>query len=450
MEIKGFSKLSQEEKIEYVAKCLLASTNNSNRSIFADQKEIVSFVKSFFHSDQFIKSTFNSFSENTISSYHLPYGICPNFLLNGKVYTVPMVIEESSVVAAASKAAKFWFNRGGFNSEVISTTKVGQIHFLYHGSFEKLEVLIENSKKLLLDEIYYLEKGMRSRGGGVKDLKLQRGVLENQNQNQNQNHYELRVFFETANAMGANFINSILEQLAASLAHAIPGISIIMAILSNYTPDCLVRSFVECRVADLWHEDLRELNMNARDFALKFKLAVDIAREDSYRAVTHNKGIFNGVDALVVASGNDYRAVEAAGHAYAARDGKYRSLSFVDIDVVKDTFRFTLELPLAIGTTGGLTSLHPLAKLSLMILNNPSAKTLMNLTCALGLAQNFQAVHALITTGIQKGHMKMHLSNMLMALKVTDEEKRSIEEFAEQKSLNFAEIKSYVEGLRYV
>ncbi|MBF0297261.1 MAG: hydroxymethylglutaryl-CoA reductase [Oligoflexia bacterium] len=440
MEISGFSKFSQEQKIEYIAKRLMANS----RGNFLSEKEIMTYIQSFFHPNQHIKSTFNNFSENTISSFHLPYGICPNFLLNGHLYTVPMVTEESSVVAAAAKSAKFWFKRGGFHSEVVSTTKIGQVHFLYEGGFDKISALVESNKKVFFEDILTLEKSMRSRGGGVKDFEVKIGVVNN--------HYELRVFFETVNAMGANFINSILEQLAVSLAHAIPSVSIIMAILSNYTPDCLVRSFVECKVEDLWHEDLKESNMSAKDFANKFKLAVDIAREDSYRAVTHNKGIFNGIDALVVASGNDYRATSAAGHAYAARDGKYRSLSFVEITEIDNSlnFKFSLEMPLSLGTTGGLTALHPLAELSLMILNNPNTKDLMKIVAALGLAQNFQAVHALITTGIQRGHMKMHLSNMLMVLKVTENEKKCIEEYVEQKSLNFAEIKSYVEGLRYV
>jgi hydroxymethylglutaryl-CoA reductase len=219
--------------------------------------------------------------------------------------------------------------------------------------------------------------------------------------------------------MGANFINSILEQVATEFKTRVSedlkpqsnDFQIIMSILSNYTPECLVECSVSCPITELGHFSDA---MGPHEFAQKFVNAVKIAQVDTNRAVTHNKGIMNGIDAVVLATGNDFRAVEACAHAYAARSGQYQSLS--EAKIIGDEFHFTLKLPLAIGTVGGLTSLHPLAKASLMILEKPSAEKLMMIMASVGLAQNFSAVKSLITTGIQKGHMKLHLLNVLNQL----------------------------------
>jgi len=400
--IKGFSKLSKEEKIDWVAKTFLSDSTDAN-----------ALMSRYWLDDDKEQKVFDAFSENTLSNFHLPYGVAPNFLIDGKYYTVPMVIEESSVVAAASSAAKYWSQRGGIHTEIVSTDKIGQVHFKWDGDRNVLIDHFAAAKKQLELDTQEITHNMNKRGGGILDIELIDLT------DRLHNLYQIKATFETCDSMGANFINTCLEQFAESLQtyysthHADTGqLTIIMSILSNYTDQCRVRAWVECPVADL---EIAGDTLDHREAAAKFKTAVDIACIDPYRAVTHNKGIFNGIDAVVLATGNDFRAIEACGHAYAGRSGRYSSLS--KCEIIYDIFRFELDLPLAIGTVGGLTKLHPLANLSLDILGRPSAHELMSIIAATGLAQNFAAIRSLTTTGIQKGHMKMHL--LLLPLSVT-------------------------------
>jgi hydroxymethylglutaryl-CoA reductase len=220
--------------------------------------------------------------------------------------------------------------------------------------------------------------------------------------------------------MGANFINTILEAYARELrewSSDSPALTederdleVIMSILSNHTPNCLVRAAVSCPIEQM---NIPGAKVDAADFVRRFQLAVNIARQDVYRAVTHNKGIMNGIDAVVLATGNDFRAVEGATHAFAAEGGQYRSLS--RCRVVDDVFHFELSVPLALGTVGGLTKLHPLADIALDILGRPTAPDLMRIAAAAGLAQNFAALRSLITTGIQQGHMGLHARRIAYA-----------------------------------
>jgi hydroxymethylglutaryl-CoA reductase len=351
-------------------------------------------------------SNSESISENVISHFFLPYSIAPNFRINDNLYFIPMVTEESSVVAAASAAAKFWLHKGGFHTTVIATTKVGQIHFTWPGKFQHLKSFLPNLKEKLLAGVGYHIRNMVGRGGGVKDIELLDYT------SQLQDYYQIRVLFETADAMGANLINSCLEEMAKVLQHFISEnfegdekmCKIIMSILSNYTPECLVECSVQCKTE---HFKAIASDLTTMEFADKFKLAVDIADIDIYRATTHNKGIFNGIDAVVIATGNDYRAVEAGGHSYASNDGKYKSLTHIELK--NDIFTYTLRMPLSIGTVGGLTSIHPLARLSLRILKDPTAPELMQIAAVAGLANNFSAIRALITSGIQKVAFKQYI-----------------------------------------
>ena len=337
-------------------------------------------------------------------------------MINGKIYMVPMVIEESSVVAAASAAAKFWGDRGGFHAEVVDVQKVGQLHFCYKGDKETLKNLMPEIEVELRNSTKEITAKMEKRGGGILDIQLI-DFTEKLN-----DYYQLRVTFNTCDSMGANFINSCLETFGHTLQDYFlrrgENVEIVMAILSNYTPNCRVKVWVECPVYDLDHVDE---HLDGQGFAEKFKKAVDIAHIDEYRATTHNKGIYNGIDAVVIATGNDFRATEAAGHAYASRNGHYESLSSCEIN--EGVFKFWLEVPIALGTVGGLTSLHPLAKESLELLGNPSAPELMTIAATMGLANNYAAVKSLTTKGIQQGHMKMHLANILNQLGATDEQK---------------------------
>jgi hydroxymethylglutaryl-CoA reductase len=252
--------------------------------------------------------------------------------------------------------------------------------------------------------------------------------------------------------MGANFINSCLEQLAKTLKEEAQNydaftqeekdLQVVMSILSNYVPNCIVRAEVSCKVEDLAEKKIEF----PQEFAEKFVQAVNIAEIEPFRAVTHNKGIMNGVDSVVLATGNDFRAVEAGVHAYASRSGKYSSLSHAKIE--NGIFTFWMELPLALGTVGGLTSLHPLVKMALEILGKPSAHELMQLVAVTGLAQNFAALRSLTTTGIQEGHMKMHLNNILNQYQATQEERIAIAKHFENNTVSHSSVVALIESLR--
>ena len=226
---------------------------------------------------------------------------------------------------------------------------------------------------------------------------------------------------------------------------AIPGNppEIIMAILSNFTPQCLVSCHVECHPSAF---DEISSEMNGLEFAKKFTRAVEIAQHDPYRAVTHNKGIFNGVDAVVMATGNDYRAVEACAHAYASVNGSYGSLSRATCS--ENHFAFRLDIPLALGTVGGLTTSHPMAASAMQILGNPSSEKLMQIVSAAGLASNFSAIRSLITTGIQQGHMKMHLGNILRQLDATPEEATIVKKEYSGQAISHAGIENFLHSFR--
>ncbi|MGB1268206.1 MAG: hydroxymethylglutaryl-CoA reductase, degradative [Flavobacteriaceae bacterium] len=433
--IKGFSKLTKNDKVAWVV-----------AAFFKDNPNAEALIKRYWNEDNALQQLHDEFIENTITNYYLPFGVAPNFLINDKLYTVPMAIEESSVVAAASKAAKFWLSRGGFKAEVISTTKIGQVHFMYYGDKKKLQEFFSLVKPKLIEDTTAITANMKKRGGGIVDIELidKTAVLDN--------YYQLHCSFETLDAMGANFINSCLEQFAKTFKSEASNyfdfsedektIEIVMSILSNYVPDCIVRAEVSCLVEEL-NDDK---NIAPEEFANKFVKAVEIAQVEPYRAVTHNKGIMNGIDAVILATGNDFRAVEAGVHAYAARTGQYSSLTHASVE--NGVFKFWIELPLALGTVGGLTNLHPLVKLALEMLEKPSAKELMQIVAVAGLAQNFAALRSLTTTGIQKGHMKMHLMNILNQLGATTHEKEVIASHFEGKTVIHSEVVNMFHQLR--
>lgn len=432
-QISGFSKKTKEEKIDWLVARFL-----DNDPTVKDQ------LSSFWHTDADLQRVLDGFSENTLSNFPMPFGIAPNFLLNGQTYAIPMAIEESSVVAAAASAAKFWLPLGGFHAEVVDTVKLGQLHFRWGGSSERWTRFFPELEQKLRLETTHLTANMEKRGGGIQKIEwLRKPEI-------GADYYQLRVSFETCDSMGANFINSVLEQFgitlrewaatANELTELERKLEVIMAILSNYTPDCVVRAWVECSLSDM--EKALKTADKVRHFCQKFETAVKVAVHDPYRAVTHNKGIFNGIDSVVIATGNDFRAIEAAGHAYAARDGQYRSLSRCTIK--DEQFRFELELPLALGTVGGLTKLHPLAKLSLQILGQPSARELMKIIATTGLAQNFGALRSLVTTGIQAGHMKMHLQNILIHLGANEEQIAEGKRYFEDRSISFTAAREFM------
>lgn len=433
--INGFSKLNKEEKINWIAKTYL---NN--------QTAVVDLIKQYWNSDEELQKLHDEFIENTITNFYLPLGVAPNFLINDTWYTIPMVIEESSVVAAASKAAKFWADRGGFKATILNTEKIGQVHFMYKGDKQKLQAFIQAIQPVFLADTFSITQNMQKRGGGILAIELRDKTQEIAN------YYQLHVTFDTKDSMGANFINSCLEQMATTLKREALNyeafdaqereIDVVMSILSNFVPNCVVRAEVSCPIEALASSEIKDPSL----FAEKFVQAVRIAEVEPFRAVTHNKGVMNGVDAVVLATGNDFRAIEAGVHAYAAKDGQYRSLSHASIE--NGIFRFWIDLPLAVGTVGGLTSLHPMVKIALQMLQKPSATQLMQIIAVAGLAQNFAAVKSLTTTGIQQGHMKMHLMNILNQFKATDEERIKVVEHFEQHVVSHSAVVELLETLR--
>ncbi|HFS68018.1 MAG TPA: hydroxymethylglutaryl-CoA reductase, degradative [Flavobacteriia bacterium] len=418
--INGFSKLPKEQKIQWLAE-----------NYFHHKNEGIKILKSYWNSDKKLQELHDDFIENTISNFYMPYAVAPNFKINGKDYTVPMVIEESSVVAAAALVGKFWQDKGGFKATVLGTTKIGQVHFMYKDDFESLKTYFEAKKQDLIKATDSITKNMRKRGGGILDIELRDKTKELAN------YYQLHVTFDTKDSMGANFINSCLEAMANEFKN--DKIQVVMSILSNYVPDCRVRAEVSCKVSDLYKED-------AQHYAEKFIQALNIANAEPHRAVTHNKGIMNGVDAVVLATGNDFRAIEAGVHAYASRTGKYKSLSGGKIE--NGIFYFWLEIPLALGTVGGLTKIHPLAKLSLEILGNPTAEELMQVVACIGLAQNFAALRALTTTGIQSGHMKMHLNNIIKQLNANKEQTKFLLDYFKDKPVSHSDVVAKFEEIK--
>ena len=428
--IAGFSKRTKEEKIDWLI------SNYFNGS--ADAKQL---LKSYWNSDEELQKIHDEFIENTVSNFYLPLGVAPNFLINNKEYTIPMVIEESSVIAAAAKTAKYWGARGGFKTSILGLEKIGQVHFMFSGDPKKLSDFFNLIKNQFYKDTSEITKNMSARGGGITSIELVDKTAELEH------YFQIHVCFNTVDSMGANFINSCLEKFAKTLVREAASselmreekpLEVVMSILSNYVPNCVVKAQVRCAINDLEAEE----GLSKRQFAKKFVRAVEIACIEPYRAVTHNKGIMNGIDAVILATGNDFRAVEAGIHAYASRTGQYRSLSSAFID--GDDFCFELQIPLAIGTVGGLTNLHPLVNWSLELLGNPNATELMEITAVAGLAQNFGALRSLVTSGIQKGHMKMHLLNILNQLKANDQEKEAAIEYFKTTSVTFSSVAEFL------
>ena len=432
--VSGFSKKTKEEKILWLVENYL----NNDPSAF-------DMLKRYWNPDSKLQKLHDDFIENTLTNYYLPFGIAPNFLINNTLFALPMVVEESSVVASASNSAKFWLERGGFKAEIISTEKNGQVHLNFFGNESDLTTFFNEVKPKLIESIASLQKNMKERGGGLLDIQLVNctAALEG--------YYQIHCTFETLNAMGANFINSCLENIANTFETEAESFSafkntdhypdVVLSILSNYVPNCLARAEVRCKISEL-----DQLEIDGATFAHKFVRAVEIAQIETRRAVTHNKGIMNGIDAVVLATGNDFRAVEAGVHAYAAKEGDYKSLTHAKVE--GDEFCFWIEIPLSLGTVGGLTSLHPLVKLALRILQNPGAKELMQIVAVAGLAQNFAAIRSLVTTGIQKGHMKMHLFNILNQLEATSEEKEKAAFHFKENTVSYSAVAVFVKELR--
>ncbi len=376
---EAFSILSREEKLSLIAQ------NQKNPDGFKQD------MKAWRLSNDSLQKKLEQLSENAITNFHLPYGVAPNFLVDGNTYHIPMVTEERGVVEAASRAAAFWYDHGGFQTEGLATAKRGYIHLIWSGNPSRLESLYNSFMEALKNKKYNISKDLSDQGVKISETWLSDMTKE-------MDHYYLIGFsFETGKEMGAGFINAFLEKTAREFKDTAeqqePGkVEILMAVLSNYTPGSYVTMKVECPVDAL---GVIHSSMKGSQFAEKFQKAVQVGKYSVSRAVTNNKGIMNGIDAVLMATGNDFRAVEAGSHAYSIVKGKPESLT--DCQVSDGTFTFRITIPIALGIESEVTRRHPLASRSLEILGHPSVKELMKIAAAVGLASNFGGITSLIT-----------------------------------------------------
>jgi hydroxymethylglutaryl-CoA reductase len=336
--------------------------------------------------------------ENAVGSFSLPLGIATNFVINGKEYLVPMAIEEPSVIAAASHAAKLAKSTGGFKASAESSIVRGQIQVTNLLDIKKAIHVISKSKESLLRTVNSISKN-------VKALDLKTRIVENEIDGTKMLATELYV--DCKDSMGANTINSMCELLGPEIEQKTSG-KVILKILSNYATERIATSKATFKKEELGGNDIVDRILSAFAFAFS----------DTYRAVTHNKGIMNGIDAVSIATGQDFRAIEAAAHAYASRDGKYRSLTTFSKSSNGDLVG-RIEIPLSVGIVGGISTVNPVARMGLKILGVKSACELACVIASTGLAQNLAAIKALSTEGIQKGHMKLHAKNIAVAAGAT-------------------------------
>jgi len=376
-QVSGFYKLPVKERVDFVSEFADLSTE--------DKKLFSSFLE---------MDTADRMIENVLGTFELPIGLAVNFLINGKDYIIPMVTEESSVVAAASNAAKMARIKGGFKTEISDPLMIGQIQLLEVKDAASAAKKILEHKKQLLDLANAQDKVLVEFGGGAKDIEVR--ILDSPIGKMIVTH----LVVDVRDAMGANAVNTMCEALAPMLEELTGG-HVRLKILSNLADKRIVKAKA------IFDKE----RMGGEKVVDAFIESYTLASIDSYRAATHNKGIMNGIDSLIIATGNDFRAIEAGAHAYAARNGRYTSLTKYhrnkDGDLVGE-----IELPCAIGIVGGAGNIHPKARLCKKILGIKSARELSGIVASLGLAQNFAAVFALSTVGIQKGHMGLHAKNI--------------------------------------
>jgi hydroxymethylglutaryl-CoA reductase len=379
---KKFYQMSLEERLSFIA----AKSGLTKNEISA----VLNYPLSFDKIDKMV--------ENAIGSFSLPLGIATNFVVNGKEYLVPMAIEEPSVIAAASHAAKLAKSKGGFKASANSSIMRGQIQVTNLLDIKKATQVISKSKESLLKEANSVSKN-------VKALDLKSRVIDNDIDGTKMLLAE--IYVDCKDSMGANTINTMCELLGPKIQQKTGG-KVILKILSNYATERIAISKATFKKEELGGPDIVDRILSA--FALAFS--------DTHRAVTHNKGIMNGIDAVCIATGQDFRAIEAAAHAYASRDGKYRSLTSFSKSSNGDLVG-KIEIPLSVGIVGGISTVHPMAKMGLKILGVKSASELACIIASAGLAQNLAAIRALSTEGIQKGHMKLHAKNIAVAAGAT-------------------------------
>ena len=417
----GFSKKSYQERLELLkAQALLSPEKQTS----LEQDEQISVTVA------------DQLSENVVGTFSLPYSIIPELLVNGQDYTVPYVTEEPSVVAAASYASKIIKRAGGFTAQVHQRQMIGQVALYQVAEPEQAQEKIVSKKAKLLELANQAYPSIVKRGGGARDLHVEQLKGET-------DFLVVYLHVDTQEAMGANMLNTMLEALKPVLEELSQGQSL-MGILSNYATDSLVTA--SCRIAFRY---LSRQKDQGREIAEKITLASQFAQADPYRAATHNKGIFNGIDAILIATGNDWRAIEAGAHAFASRDGRYQGLSSWRLDLETEELVGQMTLPMPVATKGGSIGLNPRVALSHELLGNPSAKELAQLIVSIGLVQNFAALKALVSTGIQQGHMKLQAKSLALLAGASESEVAPlVEQLIADKTFNLETAQRYLENLR--
>ena len=417
----GFSKKSYQERLEQLKAQALISPE---RQESLEQDEQISVTVA------------DQLSENVVGTFSLPYSLVPEVLVNGQEYTVPYVTEEPSVVAAASYASKIIKRAGGFTAQVHERQMIGQVALYQVANPEQVQEKIADKKAELLELANQAYPSIAKRGGGARDLHVEQLKSET-------DFLVVYLHVDTQEAMGANMLNTMLEALKPILEELSQGQSL-MGILSNYATDSLVTA--SCRIAFRY---LSRQKDQGREIAEKIALASQFAQADPYRATTHNKGIFNGIDAILIATGNDWRAIEAGAHAFASRDGHYQGLSSWRLDLETEELVGEMTLPMPVATKGGSIGLNPRVALSHELLGNPSAKELAQLIVSIGLAQNFAALKALVSTGIQQGHMKLQAKSLALLAGASESEVAPLVELLiADKTFNLETAQRYLENLR--
>lgn len=416
--LPGFAKLSPTERIEALLKEGLLTWDEAQ--ILKEQKGLP-------------LSIADQLTENVLSTFDLPFSLAPYFLINGRDYVLPMVTEEPSVVAAASFAAKLIQRSGGFTTQVHQRQMIGEIALTDVMDVEMASKRILEDKETLLQLANEAYPSIVKRGGGARDL-----WVENKG-----NFLIVYLAVDPKEAMGANMLNTMLEALTDRIQE-LSGGQALMAILSNLA----TRSLVSARCAI----DFKALSRNpeeAIEIAHRMELASQLAQVDPYRAATHNKGIFNGIDALVLATGNDWRAIEAGAHAYATQSGQYKGLSQWKSQPEEKKLYGEITLPMPVATKGGSIGLNPTVQISHRLLGEPSAIELAGIIASLGLAQNFAALKALVTTGIQAGHMKLQARSLALLAGAKEEEvPRLVSQLLENKPFNLEKAQTLLQELR--
>ena len=417
----GFSKKSYHERLELLkAQALLSPETQAS----LEQDEQMSVTVG------------DQLSENVVGTFSLPYSLVPEVLVNDQEYTVPYVTEEPSVVAAASYASKIIKRAGGFTAQIHERRMIGQVALYQVDDPEQAQAKIASKKAELLELANQAYPSIVKRGGGARDLLVEQIKGET-------DFLVVYLHVDTQEAMGANMLNTMLEALKPVLEELSQGQSL-MGILSNYATDSLVTA--SCRIAFRY---LSRQKDQGREFAEKIALASQFAQADPYRATTHNKGIFNGIDAILIATGNDWRAIEAGAHTFASRDGHYQGLSSWRLDLETEELVGEMTLPMPVATKGGSIGLNPRVALSHELLGNPSAKELAQIIVSIGLAQNFAALKALVSTGIQQGHMKLQAKSLALLAGASESEVAPlVERLIADKTFNLETAQRYLENLR--